>query len=166
MAKQRFREVKQGRVDRSVSHKDLKDNGGRGVISASNFEKTKAALTDTFMLLMPIMYIVFYLVMDGREGFAEHKLLGWIYILVPLILIQTAFMYFGKGQTPGYKAYNLRVVDSKTHHQPPLWALLFRNLLMVLALATVFGWLMMFFRKDNRGLHDLLSQTMVIVDKR
>ena len=163
MAKQRFRDIKQGRVT-SVKKKQSLGDDVHAIPYASNFEKTKAALTDTFMLLMPIMYIVFYLVMDGREGFAQHKLLGWIYILVPLILIQTAFMYFGKGQTPGYKAYNLRVVDSQTLEAPPVWALLFRNMLMPLALATVFGWLMMFFRKDHRGLHDLLSQTVVIVD--
>jgi len=161
MAKQRFRDIKQGRI-KAQKHSQSKEEG---VIYASNMEKTKAALTDTFMLLMPIMYIVFYLVMDGREGFAQHKLMGWIYILVPLILIQTAFMYFGNGQTPGYKAYNLRVVESQTYQQPSLLALLFRNLLMPLALATFLGWLMMFFRKDHKGLHDLLSQTTVIVDK-
>jgi uncharacterized RDD family membrane protein YckC len=71
-------------------------------------------------------------------------------------------MYFGKGQTPGYRNYKLRVVDSKTLEQPPLFALLFRNMLMVLGLVTVVGWIMMFFRKDKQGIHDILSQTMAI----
>ena len=163
MAKQRFRDIKQGKI--KPQEEKVKKINSSNIPYATNMQKTKAALTDTFMLLMPIMYIVFYLVMDGREGFADHKLIGWLYILVPLVLIQTAFMYFGKGQTPGGRAYNIRVVDSKNLNQAPLFALLFRNIGMVLALITVLGWLMMFFRKDNKGLHDLLSQTTVIADK-
>jgi len=162
MAKQRFRDIKQGRKRTTPTKK--RGTTPTEIPHATNMQKIKAALTDTFMLVMPIMYAVFYLVMDGREGFAAHKLLGWIYILIPLVIIQTLFMYFGNGQTPGYKAYNLRVVDSKTLGQPPLWALLFRNLLMILSLATVIGWAMMFLRKDYQGLHDLLSQTTVIAN--
>jgi uncharacterized RDD family membrane protein YckC len=163
MAKQRFRDIKQGKIkpqERSTKHKRSQE-----IILATNLQKVKAALTDSFMLLMPLMYIVFYLVMDGREGFAQHKLMGWLYILVPLILIQTAFMYLGSGQTPGYRAYNIRVVDSKSFDAPPLFALLFRNISMLLSLITVVGWLMMFFRKDRKGLHDLLSQTTIITTK-
>ena len=117
------------------------------------------------MLLMPIMYVVFYLVMGSREEFAEDKLIGWLYILLPLITVQTLFMYFGKGQTPGYRAYDLRVVDSKTFQQPPLFSIIFRNFAMILSLLTLVGWLMMFIRKDKKGLHDLLSQTTVIQEK-
>ena len=165
MAKQRFREASIDNTDfdnkKSKRKKDKSEELTSRLI-AKNKEKVKAALTDAFMLLMPIMYGVFYLVMGGREGFASDRMMGWIYILVPLILIQTAFMYFGKGQTPGYRNYKLRVVDSKSLEQPPLFAFLFRNMLMVLSLITVIGWLMMFFRKDRQGLHDILSQTMAI----
>ena len=168
MAKQRFRDVKQGKVvDSGKKSKKSKkkietDDVQIALLVAKNKQKVKAALTDAFMLLMPIMYGVFYLVMDGREGFSSDKMMGWVYILIPLILIQTAFMYFGNGQTPGYRNYNIRVVDSKTLERPPLFALLFRNMLMVLGLVTIIGWLMIFFRKDRQGLHDMLSQTMVI----
>ena len=158
MSKQRFRDIKQGKIRTIKKGKKPPIN----IPYATNMQKTKAALTDSFMLLMPLMYIVFYLVMDGREDFAAHKLLGWLYILVPFILIQTSFMYFGKGQTPGYRAYNLKVVDGKSLKQAPLFALLFRNISMVLSLITIVGWLMMFIRKDHKGLHDLLSQTTVI----
>ena len=72
-------------------------------------------------------------------------------------------MYYGDGQTPGYKNYKLKVVDIHTHQKPPLFSIIFRNIAMVLSIATIFGWLMMFFRKDKRGLHDLLSNTAVIV---
>jgi uncharacterized RDD family membrane protein YckC len=169
MAKQRFRDLKQGKIVEPMSKNKKNSQKNRdkrdekiSLLIAENKQKIKAALTDAFMLMMPIMYIVFYLIMEGREDFALHRMLGWLYILAPLILIQTGFMYWGRGQTPGYRNYKIRVVDSKTLEQPPLFALLFRNMLMVLSLITVVGWLMIFFRKDRQGLHDILSQTMVI----
>jgi len=159
MAKPRFRDVKKGNI-KPIEKKSKKSSSS--LKFAKNFQKTKSAITDSFMLLMPIMYIVFYLVMDGREGFAQHKLEGWIYILVPFVIVQSAFMFKGNGQTPGYKNYNLKVVDINTNQTPPLLSIVFRNFAMILSIVTIFGWAMMFIRKDKRGLHDLLSNTAVI----
>ena len=113
------------------------------------------------MLLMPIMYIVFYLVMDGREDFANHKMFGWIAILLPLIIVQTIFMYF-TGQTPGYRAYHITLIDERSKKKPSLAAILFRNVCAILSLFTIVGWVLMFFRKDKKTLHDLLSATAVV----
>jgi uncharacterized RDD family membrane protein YckC len=163
MAKQRFRNIKQGKPGTSTkdtsSPKPSKLPADRQYASVS--DKMKAFLTDSFMLLMPIMYIVFYLVMDGREGFAAHKALGWLYILVPLVIVQTIFMY-KTGQTPGYRAYNIEVIDKNTGERPSLFLILFRNLSAVLSVATLFGWVLMFFRKDHKNLHDLLSGTVIV----
>ncbi|WP_295419942.1 RDD family protein [Sulfurovum sp.] len=160
MAKQRFRDVKQGKTTKPES----KQNPDQKRAYASSGSKLKAFLTDAFMLVMPIMYIVFYLVMGGREGFAEHKLLGWLYILVPLVIVQTVFM-FKTGQTPGYRAYSLTVIDENTGEKPSLFIILFRNLCALLSFFTFFGWILMFFRKDHKTLHDLLSRTAVVVKK-
>jgi len=159
MAKQRFRNIKKGKVTEAPSAKKSAPKLKRDYASKGN--KLKAFLTDAFMLVMPIMYIVFYLVMGGREGFAEHKALGWLYILVPLVLVQTAFMY-KTGQTPGYRAYDLTLIDESTGRKPSLFIIFFRNTMAILSLFTIFGWLMMFFRKDSKTLHDLLSNTAVI----
>jgi uncharacterized RDD family membrane protein YckC len=113
------------------------------------------------MLMMPIMYVVVYLVMGSLQEFAAHRTLGWIYILVPLVIIQTIFMY-KTGQTPGYRAYEITLIDESTGEKPSLFIVLFRNAAAVLSLLTVFGWLLMFFRKDAKTLHDLLSNTAVI----
>ena len=159
MGKKRFRDVKQGRIKTPKIEEDrVKIN----LLITNNRQKVKAALTDSFMLMMPILFIVMYPVMGGREGFEANKIMGWIYILIPFISVQTGFMWFGNGQTPGYRNYNIKVVDSKTLENPPLFSIIFRNMLMVLSLVTVIGWMMMFFRKDKKGLHDMLSQTMVI----
>lgn len=161
MAKQRFRDIKKGKVQEQrpkvKSTTNMTEYASSGV-------KIKAFLTDAFMLLMPIMYIVFYLVMDGRDDFAEHKLLGWFYILVPLVIIQTLFMY-KTGQTPGYRAYNIILIDEHTKKKPSLFIILFRNVAAILSLFTFVGWILMFFRKDNKTLHDLLSATAVVKKK-
>ncbi len=157
MAKKRFRDVKQGKEKKGITE-EVSPINKRDY--ASSGSKIKAFLTDAFMLVMPIMYIVFYLVMGGREGFEEHMGVGWIYILVPLVIVQTIFM-FKSGQTPGYRAYKLTLIDDVTGERPPLFIILFRNLCAILSLA-LFGWVIMFFRKDSKTLHDLLSRTAII----
>lgn len=158
MAKQRFRNIKQGKVKEQtpkIKSTPKQDN------YASVRLKIKAFITDSFMLLMPIMYVVFYFVMDGREGFAEQRLAGWLYILIPLIIVQTLFFY-KTGQTPGYRAYNITLIDEKTKERPSLFVILFRNLAAILSFFTIIGWMLMFFRKDHKNLHDLLSATAVV----
>jgi uncharacterized RDD family membrane protein YckC len=164
MAKKRFRDVKQGKTPLS---KETKEGTQETEHYASVGLKIKAYLTDAFMLIMPILYVVVYVIMDGREGFEEHKLLGWAYILIPLVIVQTIFMHL-TGQTPGYRAYNITLIDEHTKKKPSLFVILFRNLSAILSLFTLLGWALMFFRKDNKTLHDLLSATAVILtdDKR
>lgn len=162
MAKQRFRDVKQGKYQEETPKKVKRVSKEEHY--ASSGLKIKAFLTDAFMLLMPIMYVVFYLVMDGREDFSAHKTEGWIYIILPLIIVQTLFMYF-TGQTPGYRAYNITLIDENTKKKPSLFIIIFRNLSAILSFFTLFGWIIMFFRKDSKTLHDLLSATAVVNKK-
>lgn len=156
--KRRFREVKQ----KDKAHRIKQINGTKNVCHyASAGYKMKAFITDAFMLLMPIMFIVFYLVLDGREDFAAHRLQGWSYILLPLLVIQTIFMY-KTGQTPGYKAYDMILIDEQTQKKPSLSTILFRNFCAFLSFFSMVGWILMFFRKDSKTLHDLLSATAVV----
>lgn len=155
MAKNRFRKIKQG----NKSAQKIDTAPARAY--AKSATKIKAFLTDSFMLLMPIMYVVFYLIMDGREDFEAHMLAGWIYILAPLVTIQTLFM-LKSAQTPGYRAYGLKIIDETTGGKPAAGIILFRNLCAILSFFSFFGWIMMFFRKDHKTLHDLLSHTAVI----
>ena len=161
MAKKRFRDIKQGKIEEIVTEKSSSEDKWN---YASAGMKVKAFLTDSFMLVMPIMYVVFYLIMGGREGFEEHKVMGWVYILIPLVIVQTIFM-FKTGQTPGYRAYKLTLIDDTTGEKPSLFIILFRNLSAILSLFTFFGWFMMFFRKDKKTLHDVLSGTATVMKK-
>jgi len=158
MAKQRFRDLKQGRATKTEpkSKKGRYNFATKGAIF-------KAILTDSFMLWMPIMYIVFYLIFDGREGFSSHKMLGWAYILIPLAIIEIIFM-LKNGQTPGMKAYNLKVIFMSSTDKPPLTTIILRQLLSKITFL-IFGWIILFFRKDGRNLHDLIAGTAIVYDK-
>ncbi len=128
---------------------------------ASIGTKAKAFITDMFMLMMPIMYTVAYLVMGGLQEFSEHLLEGWIYILLPNFVI--VFLFFWKsGQTPGCRAYNITLVDDKTGGKAHPLAIALRYYFELISFVTVIGLLMAFFRKDHKCLHDLLSGTALI----
>jgi len=153
--KQRFREVKKG----NIAPIEKKEDNSR-IRYASSGAKVKAFLTDTFMIILPIMYIVMYFVMDGGKDFASHREEGWLYVFVPIVIIETIFMYIS-GQTPGYRAYNITLIDINTHKKPSLGMIIFRNTSMILSVLTL-SWFLMFFRRDNKNLHDLLSNTAIV----
>jgi uncharacterized RDD family membrane protein YckC len=163
----RFRDVKQKKpkpiAGQSESKQPNKDQG-EALPYASTGSKIKAFITDSFMLLMPIMYAVTYLVMGGLPGFSEHMMEGWIYILVPNFIV--VFLFFWKSaQTPGCRAYEIKLVDSKTGEKAHPLAIALRYYFELISIITLFGLLMAFFRKDRKCLHDLLSGTVLIDTK-
>jgi uncharacterized RDD family membrane protein YckC len=157
MAKQRFRDLKHGKTTPTQTKAPTSVRS----LFPNKRTRFKAATTDSFMLVMPIMYIVIYFVLGSREAFAANMLLGWGYLLVPLIFVQIAFLA-KTSQTPGMRAYNIKVVDAQTLEPPTFGQIVFRQLLTVLSLVT-FGWVLMFIRADHRMLHELLSRTAMIM---
>ena len=113
------------------------------------------------MLLMPILYIVFYLIYGSREGFAAHMLQGWLLILVPYGMLTLIFLK-RSGQTPGYKAYDLLLIDLKTGQRASLSQLFVRYILMLLTAITLIGLLIPLMRKDKLSLYDLGSRSAPI----
>jgi len=131
---------------------------------ASWQDRTKAFITDSFLLAMPLFYIVVYAVFDGlkgADGVESHRLLAWMYILIPLGIIVSIF-YINTGQTPGMKAHALKVIDNKTKEKPTIMMALLRFFFFNVAFFSLLGIMMGFFRKDGRGLQDLLSGTSII----
>lgn len=158
----RWRDVKQNRIpEPNERSENNEDHDLPRYPYAGIMDRLKAFITDSFLLSMPIFYIVIYLVMNGREGFREHMLLGWAFILVPLCIVVVTF-YFVSGQTPGLKAYDLKVIDVQTGEKPGLLPSLLRFLFFNIIFFTFFGLFVPFFRKDKRGIHDLLSGTAVV----
>ncbi len=160
MAKKRFREIKHGRLP----------TGDRGTGEAENrapeniagkLDRTKAFITDSFMLLMPIMYLVFYAVLGSREEFAQNKLIGWIYIIVPYIMVSAIFIA-KTGQTPGMRAYDIKVVRASDGSRMDSVSLIVLRQILGVVDFMLFGWLTMFFRKDCRTPHEMLTNSTMI----
>lgn len=123
--------------------------------------RLKAFVVDSFMLLMPILYIVFYLIYGSREGFAAHMLQGWLLILIPYGFLTTLFLK-RNAQTPGYKAYDLVLIDLKTGQRVTLTQLIVRYVLLLLTAMSILGLFVPLLRKDKLALYDILSQTAPI----
>ena len=157
--KQRFRDTKRNKITKGIE-KRVKPT----IPYASKGKRAKAFLTDIFMIFMPLMYVVIYLVMDGREGASHDKLLAWIYVMVPYLLILTLFMWKDDGRTPGARSQGLTVIDFHTLDKPSLFSIVFRNLTLPFSLFIPLFWFVPLFRKDRRAIHDLLSATCLIVD--
>jgi len=158
--KQRFRDTKKGKITTTKGKEVQKPKipFARGGIRA------KAFLTDIFMLFMPFIYFVIYIVMGGLEDASHEKLLTWGYSLLPFLVLITLFMFKDNGRTPGERSQSLKVIDFDTLDKPSLFSIIFRNLTLVLTLIIPFAWFVMIFRKDSRTLHDFLSNTCVIID--
>ena len=158
--KQRFRDTKKGKITTTKGKEVQKPKipFARGGIRA------KAFLTDIFMLFMPFIYFVIYIVMGSLEDASHEKLLTWGYSLLPFLVILTLFMFKDNGRTPGERSQSLKVIDFDTLDKPSLFSIIFRNLTLVLTLIIPFAWFVMIFRKDSRTLHDFLSNTCVIID--
>jgi uncharacterized RDD family membrane protein YckC len=131
---------------------------------AGNAKRAKAFLTDIFMLLMPLLYFVIYVIMGSLEDASHEKLRAWGYALIPYLLILSIFMIKDKGRSPGMRSQALRVIDTETLDKPSIFSILFRNFSFLLTLVIPFVWMFPFFRKDHRTLHDYLSKTCVILD--
>ena len=159
MAKARVRDVKQGKIKTKERVKDnykIEDN----ILYASIPDKIKAFLTDLFMLLMPFLYFVVYLIMGSREEFQSNMGMGWLYILIPNFIIVVIFFY-KTGQTPGCKAYNIKLIDENGKN-PSLFSIILRYYIELLSFIIVVGIFVPFFRKDKKSLQDLISATYLV----
>ncbi len=155
----RWRDIKKGKiVDYQKSNtKEM----GKISLNASVLTQIKAAITDLFMLVMPLMYISIYLILGGREGFSQNMAIGWGYILIPYLIISVIFLMI-KGQTPGLKAYEIKLVNKKNNKAINIFQAIIRQSISLLTTISIVGLLFPFFRKDHRTIQDIIASTTVI----
>jgi uncharacterized RDD family membrane protein YckC len=156
----RWRDIKQGRVS-STKYKKLASNKYLEPC-ASILSRIKAFITDMFMIMMPIMYITTYIILDGKDEFQSSEPARWITMIVFGII--TILFLIKKGQTPGLKAYSLKLIDSNTKQLITFPKAFFRYILFLIASVSIVGALLPFFRKDKKTLQDLATNTCVIID--
>ncbi len=151
MQKKRWRKVKHQKIPSKSQNEKI--------VSSSLLARFKAFVVDMFMIYIPILYITTYVILDGKEDFLSNQLAVFVdTFLFGLILS----LFFAKSsQSPGFKAYELSLVDAKTHTKPSLLKAFFRYFCFLLSGASVLGLFVGFFRRDKKQLHDLLSSTYV-----
>jgi len=158
MINSRWRKVKQGKVE---SFKKEAIEPVKSLQCAPITLRLKALLIDTFMITMPILYIVIYLIMGDRVGFKEHMGQGWLIILTIHMVITLTFWKL-KAQTPGMKAYDLFLYDPQTDKKPNIIKLILRYVMLQISILSFFGIFLPFIMRDKKGLHDLISNTCIV----
>ena len=83
---------------------------------------------------------------------------GWLLVLVPYFIITTLF-FLRTGQTPGYKAYDIVLLDTKTEQKVSFITLCIRFGLWLVACAMIVPLLFPLFRKDRLSIYDILSHS-------
>jgi len=155
----RWRKVKQGKIEPQKKEDEQTSNPTRSCAPITL--RLKAFLTDTFMITMPIFYIVIYLIMGDREGFQAHMGEGWLIILILHISITLIFWKL-KAQTPGMKAYDLYLIDPQTGEKPGMVKLILRYVMLQTSILSFFGLFVPFLKRQKEGLHDLISGSCIV----
>jgi uncharacterized RDD family membrane protein YckC len=158
----RWRDVKKGKIQTPKEKKSTKTAAKEvdGTPNASALDRTKAFITDMFMIMMPIMYITTYVIMGGKEDFQSNDTAHWITMGIYGLI--TVLFWIKKGQTPGFKAYDLKLVSNKTGDLLSFPHAAARYLMFIFSAVSVIGFLLPFFRKDRKTLQDLVCGTSVI----
>ena len=158
----KWRDVKQNRG------LEEKSNGLKNKFSKDNLaslpSRLKAFLTDTFLITTPIFYIVIYLIMGSGEEFSQNRTVGWgiIFFVHSMIIL---ILWLKNGQTPGLKAYDIKLVDNLTKQRVSVIQVLVRYITTLFAVVSIFLLFTPFFNKDKKTFQDILSNTIIINDK-
>lgn len=110
------------------------------------------------MIYIPILYIVGYLIFDGKDDFNSSTLAPLISISA-YCLIDSLFTSI-KGQTPGYKAYEIKASNDDGSSISFIKAII-RFILFLLSCTFIVGILMMFYRKDDKPFYDWILNIKV-----
>ena len=146
-----------------------------------------ASFLDTLFLAVPIAVIIYFLsdgnwfdfsqyqenmqmAMSGNTNALDNQpitSLKWELLFEVTVLIVTMiFWKKWRGATPGKKLVHIKIVDSKNFGEINNKQAITRSFGYIASTFTfLIGFIMVGFRKDKRGLHDLLAGTAVIYDK-
>ena len=147
-----------------------------------------ASFLDTLFLALPIAIVIYFL-SDGNwfdfsqyqqniqyalSGNAQkaltnqpHTSIKWELLFeISVLVVTMLFWKRWRGATPGKKFVHIKIVDAKTFEDIDNRQAVTRSFgYIVSTLAFFIGFIMVAFRKDKRGLHDLLAGTVVIYEE-
>jgi len=124
---------------------------------APSVTRIKAFIVDVFMIYLPLLYLVTYVVLGSKEAFQSNQLA--IFFVVAIFGIILALFQSRGGQSPGYRVYKLRLLDSKTEQPPTFLRALWRYVVFLIAGTSLVGLMLSPFRNDGKNLHDLLARS-------
>ena len=146
-----------------------------------------ASFADTVFMALPIGIVIYFL-SDGSwfdfaqyqdnikaalSGHAQKALTNMPKVdktwdLINIIILMSISMIFWiryNGATPGKRFVHIKIVDSKTFKEIDKRQALTRSIGYIASTFTfLIGFIIVAFRKDKRGLHDLLAGTVVIYE--
>ena len=155
----RWRDIKQGKSPTTTEQENT-NTYDEILVCASPLHRIKSFIIDMFMIMMPIMYITTYVILDGKDDLQSNDMATWITSgIYGLIVI--AF-WFKSGQTPGFKGYELKLIDDRTKQIPSLGKIILRYILFLVSSISIVGILLPFFRKDKKTFQDLATATSVV----
>jgi len=152
----RFRKLKQ--QSRQNNNQKIKET--KKIAYARTVDKIKAFITDMFMIYAPILYIIAYVVMGGKDEFQSSDIAPFIGVSMYGLIYAVLISKFG--QTPGKKAYTIKVVDDRTHENISFFRALFRFLTFLFSATILLGLFTGLYRKDKKSLHDIICHTIEI----
>lgn len=126
--------------------------------------RVKAFIVDLFMIYAPILYVITYVVMNGKDDFQSSQLAPFAGVTIYAIIY--ALLLSKLGQTPGKKAYDMRVVDDNSGNNVSFIRALLRFVIFLFTATTLLGLFLPFYRKDKKALHDLVCGTVVVIEKK
>ena len=157
----KWRDVKQSRIQNEKSFESNVKSKKNYLVSLSS--RFKTFLTDSFLITTPITYIVMYLILGGGTAFADNRVFGWSLILGSTAFIITFFWYV-KFQTPGMKAYSLKIVNNDFNRISFFQAII-RYFATIFAMISFFLLFVPFFNKEKKTFQDIISKTVIINEK-
>jgi len=152
MRKKRFREIKHKKTNKSQQQDK--------VVYARYIDRIKAFITDMFMINMPILYITTYFILDGKDDFQSSPLAQFLALLAYGVVY--ALFLSKTGQTPGKKAYGIKVVKADTKELLSPVTALVRFFLFSISVLSIVGILLPFYNKEKKALHDIILNTIEI----
>ena len=123
-------------------------------------DKIKAFITDMFMIYAPILYFITYVVMGSKEQFQSSQLAPFMGVALYGLIYAILIAKFG--QTPGKKAYDIKVVDDTTYKNIGFFRAFLRFFAFLFSATILLGLFTPFYRKDKKALHDIICSTVEI----
>ena len=99
--------------------------------------------------------------MGSGQEFAQNRSLGWgIIFAIHFIII--AIFWLKNGQTPGLKAYDLKLVDNKTLSRVSVLQVIIRYFATLASIISIFFIFTPYINKERKTFQDIVSNTKII----